>query len=465
MADELEPLPEGAPETTPEPIPEAPSGWRREITTPSMSEVHSSVLIPENAKFWRKLFAFTGPGLMVAVGYMDPGNWATDLAGGAQFGYTLLSVVLISNLMAILLQHLALKLGVVTGRDLAQACRDHYSPTTAFFLWVLCEIAIAACDLAEVIGSAVALNLLFGIPLVIGVILTAADVLVVLYLQHKSFRYVESLVGGLIFLIGGCFAYELIVSHPDLSGMFSGLIPRPEIVTNPAMLYIAIGILGATVMPHNLYLHSSIAQTRAFERNDTGKAMAIRFGTIDSTMALFFAFFINAAILILSAAAFHGSGHQDVADISDAYQLLSPVLGASLASTLFGVALLASGQNATLTGTMAGQIVMEGFLDIRLKPWVRRMLTRLIAIVPAALVAAIYGSNGIGRLLVLSQVILSLQLSFAVVPLVLFTSDKLKMGRFVNRRWLTVSAWVVTIVIVFLNVYLLGQTVYGWFGE
>jgi manganese transport protein len=437
-------------------------GWRRDVSTPSMPEVHSSIPVSASAGFWRKLFAFTGPGLMVAVGYMDPGNWATDLAGGAQFGYTLLSVVLISNMMAILLQHLALKLGIVTGRDLAQACRDHYSPTASFLLWVLCEIAIAACDLAEVIGSAVALNLLFGIPLVVGVLLTAADVLVILYLQNKSFRYVESLVGGLIFLIGGCFAYELIVSNPEISGMLGGLIPKPEIVTNPAMLYISIGILGATVMPHNLYLHSSISQTRAFERNDMGKAMAIKFGTIDSTLALFFAFFINAAILILSAAAFHGSGHQDVADISDAFILLSPVLGATLASTLFAVALLASGQNATLTGTMAGQIVMEGFLDIRLRPWVRRMLTRLIAIVPAAIVASLYGSNGVGKLLVLSQVVLSLQLSFAVVPLVLFTSDKLKMGRFVNPSWLKVAAWIVTIVIVSLNVYLLGQTIYEW---
>lgn len=454
MAEETEPIANDEPNSH--------AGWRRAVSAPSMREVHSSIPVSATASFWRKLFAFTGPGLMVAVGYMDPGNWATDLAGGAQFGYTLLSVVLISNMMAILLQHLALKLGVVTGRDLAQACRDHYSPPVAFLLWVLCEIAIAACDLAEVIGSAVALNLLFGIPLVVGVILTAADVMVILYLQNKSFRYVESLVGGLIFVIGGCFAYELIVSRPEINAMLGGLIPSHQIVTNPAMLYIAIGILGATVMPHNLYLHSSIVQTRAFERNDSGKAMAIKFGTIDSTVALFFAFFINAAILILSAAAFHGSGHQDVADIHDAYQLLSPVLGATLASTLFGIALLASGQNATLTGTMAGQIVMEGFLDIRLRPWVRRMLTRLIAIVPAAFVAALYGDSGIGRLLVLSQVVLSLQLSFAVVPLVLFTSDKLKMGRFVNPSWLKAIAWIVTIVIISLNVYLLGQTFYGW---
>jgi manganese transport protein len=444
MAEELEPIANSEPDSH--------AGWRRAVTSPSMPEVYSSIPVSATAGFWRKLFAFTGPGLMVAVGYMDPGNWATDLAGGAQFGYTLLSVVLISNLAAILLQHLALKLGIVTGRDLAQACRDHYSPATAFLLWVLCEIAIVACDLAEVIGSAVALNLLFRIPLMIGVILTAADVFVILYLQHKSFRYVESLVGGLIFLISGCFAYELIASSPDINAMLGGLIPSPQLVTNPAMLYVAIGILGATVMPHNLYLHSSISQTRA----------AIKFATIDSTVSLFFAVFINAAILILSAAAFHGSGHQDIADISDAYQLLSPVLGASLAGTLFAVALLASGQNATLTGTMAGQIVMEGFLDIHLRPWVLRMMTRLIAIVPAAVVVAFYGSSGIGRLLVLSQVVLSLQLSFAVAPLVLFTSDKLKMGRFVNPSWLKITAWIVTILIVSLNVYLLGQTIYDW---
>jgi manganese transport protein len=437
------------------------AGWRHAVRTPSLPESFASVPVSAGAGFWRKLFAFTGPGLMIAVGYMDPGNWATDLAGGARFGYTLLSVILISNLMAILLQHLALKLGIATGRDLAQACHDHYSPTAAFLLWVLCEIAIAACDLAEVIGSAVALNLLFGIPLIIGIVLTSADVLVVLYLQNRSFRYVESLVAGLIFLIGGCFAYELIASQPSLNAMLGGLLPRPQVVTNPEMLYIAIGILGATVMPHNLYLHSSISQTRAYERNSTGKSMAIRFATIDSTVALLFAFFINAAILILSAAAFHGSGHEDVADISVAYQLLSPVLGVSLAGTLFGIALLASGQNATLTGTMAGQIVMEGFLEIRLRPWVRRLLTRLIAIVPAAVVAILFGERGVGNLLVLSQVALSLQLSFAVVPLVIFTSDKIKMGQFVNPRWLVALSWIVTIAIIALNVFLLAQTILG----
>lgn len=427
-----------------------------------MPEVHASIPVSLSASFWRRLWAFTGPGLMVAVGYMDPGNWATDLAGGARYGYTLLSVVLLSNLAAILLQHLALKLGIVSGRDLAQACRDHYSRPVSMVLWVLCEIAIVACDLAEVIGSAIALNLLFGLPLVVGVVITAGDVLIVLLLQYRGFRYVESLVAGLIAVIGGCFVYELVVSNPSIAGIFGGLLPSPQIVVNPGMLYVAIGILGATVMPHNLYLHSSIVQTRAYPRTDDGKAMAVRFATIDSTVSLLFAFFINAAILILSAAAFHGTGHEGVADIGDAYRLLTPILGASLASVLFAVALLASGQNSTLTGTMAGQIVMEGFLDIRIRPWARRLLTRLLAIVPAALVAGLSGEQGIGELLVFSQVILSLQLSFAVWPLVKFTGDRMKMGRFVNSRLLSVTAWVVTTVILGLNVYLLGQTVREW---
>ena len=425
---------------------------------PSLPEVFSSIPVPVNAGFWRKLLAFAGPGLMVAVGYMDPGNWATDLAGGARFGYTLLSVILISNLMAILLQHLSLKLGIVTSRDLAQACRDHYSRPVSLFLWVLCEIAIAACDLAEVIGSAIALNLLFGIPLVAGILITAFDVMIILFLQYKGFRLLECIVASLILIIGGCFAYEMLAAQPSVAGIMQGLIPSPQVVVNPEMLYIAIGILGATVMPHNLYLHSSIVQTRAFERNDTGKAMAVRFATIDSTAALLCAFFINAAILILSAAAFHGTPHEGVADIGDAYNLLSPVLGVPFASIVFAVALLASGQNSTLTGTLAGQIVMEGFLEIRLRPWLRRLITRLVAIVPAVIIAAMFGEKGVGELLILSQVILSLQLSFAVVPLVLFTSDKKKMGRFVNAFWLKCLAVIVTAVIVCLNLYLLWQT-------
>lgn len=424
---------------------------------PSLPEVFSSIPVPVNAGFWRKLLAFAGPGLMVAVGYMDPGNWATDLAGGARFGYTLLSVILFSNLMAILLQHLSLKLGIVTSRDLAQACRDHYSRPVSLFLWVLCEIAIAACDLAEVIGSAIALNLLFDIPLVAGILITAFDVMIILFLQHKGFRLLECIVASLILIIGGCFAYEMLAAQPSVVGIMQGLIPSPQVVVNPEMLYIAIGILGATVMPHNLYLHSSIVQTRAFERNDTGKAMAVRFATIDSTAALLCAFFINASILILSAAVFHGTPHESVADIGDAYNLLSPVLGVPFASILFAVALLASGQNSTLTGTLAGQIVMEGFLEIRLRPWLRRLVTRLVAIVPAVIVAAMFGEKGVGELLILSQVILSLQLSFAVVPLVLFTSDKKKMGRFVNAFWLKYLAVIVTLIIVCLNLYLLWQ--------
>ena len=399
---------------------------------------------------------------MVAVGYMDPGNWATDLAGGAKFGYTLLSVILISNFMAILLQHLSLKLGIVTSRDLAQACRDHFSKPMVYFLWILCEIAIAACDLAEVIGSAIALNLLFKIPLVVGVVLTAFDVMIVLLLQNKGFRILECIVASLIIIIGGSFAYELLISHPSLPGIFGNLLPKPEIIQNPEMLYIAIGILGATVMPHNLYLHSSIVQTRAFERDDKGKAMAIRYATLDSTAALLCAFFINAAILILSAAVFHGTQHENVADINDAYALLTPALGTPLASLLFAVALLASGQNSTLTGTLAGQIVMEGFLNIRLRPWVRRIITRSVAIIPAVIVAALFGGKGAGQLLILSQVVLSLQLSFAVVPLVWFTSERKKMGQFVNSLWLKITAWMVTIIIGALNFYLLFQTIVGW---
>jgi manganese transport protein len=408
------------------------------------------------------MLAYVGPGLMVAVGYMDPGNWATDLAGGAQFGYMLLSVILISNFMAMLLQHLSLKLGIATGRDLAQASRDAYPRPVALALWVMAEVAIAACDLAEVIGSAIALNLLFGLPLILGVLITAVDVVVVLFLQNRGFRYIEALVGGLIFVIASCFIYEVIVSNPQVAPMLAGLLPSPQIVFDPTALYIAIGILGATVMPHNLYLHSSIVQTRAYPRTDRGRASAIRYATIDSTVSLMLAFFINAAILILSAAAFHGTEYAYVADIGDAHQLLTPVLGAGLASTLFAVALLASGQNSTLTGTLAGQIVMEGFLRLRLPGWLRRLITRLIAIIPAVIVTALYGERGTGQLLVLSQVILSLQLSFAVVPLVMFTSDKAKMGRFVNPPWLSASAWAVTAVIVVLNGYLLAQTVIGW---
>jgi manganese transport protein len=438
------------------------TAWRYPRTMPTLPESYHSVHVPKGVSFWRKALAFAGPGYMVAVGYMDPGNWATDLAGGSRFGYTLLSVILLSNLMAILLQALALKLGIATGRDLAQACRDHYSRPVSFALWVLCEIAIAACDLAEVIGSAIAQNLLFGIPLIWGVCLTAFDVLLILLLQNKGFRWLEALVISLVITVGVCFAIELFMAQPPMAEVIRGLVPTTQIVTNPLMLYIAIGILGATVMPHNLYLHSSIVQTRKVLPDDKSKREAIRFATLDSTVALLFAFFINAAILILAAATFHHSGHQEVADIGDAYHLLTPLLGTTLASTLFAVALLASGQNSTITGTLAGQIVMEGFLNIRLPAWLRRLITRLIAIVPAVIVTAMYGERGAGGLLILSQVILSLQLSFAVIPLVYFTSHRRKMGPFVNSRPLAAMAWVVAATIVGLNGWLLLGTFRMW---
>ena len=425
--------------------------WRFERSNVSLPEAFSSIKVPKNASFFRKLLAYSGPGMMIAVGYMDPGNWATDIAGGASFGYTLLSVILISNLFAILLQHLALKLGIVTGRDLAQACKDSYSKPVSFILWVLCEIAIAACDLAEVIGSAIAINLLFGIPLTVGIIITILDVLVLLLLQNRGFRYLEAFVVGLIFVIFCCFAYELVMSKPAIAEVVNGLLPRIEIVTNDKMLYLAIGILGATVMPHNLYLHSSIVQTRDFDRDDAGKKEAIKFATIDSSVSLLFAFFINAAILILAASAFHFNGFKEVADIYDAHKLLEPILGAKIASTFFAVALLASGQNSTLTGTMAGQIVMEGFINLKIKPWQRRLLTRLIAVVPALIVAIIYGEKGAGDLLVLSQVILSIQLSFAVVPLLQFTGDKIKMAQFANGKIMHTTAWIIAIIIIVLN--------------
>lgn len=433
--------------------------WQRDSLVNAPADSQQSVHVPVGKGFFKTLAAYTGPGLLVAVGYMDPGNWATDIAGGARFGYRLLSVVLISNLFAMLLQHLALKLGIATGRDLAQACRDHFSRPVAIGLWILAEIAIAACDLAEVIGSAIALNLLFGLPLTVGILITALDVLLLLFLQNKGFQLLERIVASLIFLIVGCFGYELLAAKPAVVSVLSGLVPRIEVITNPGMLYIAIGILGATVMPHNLYLHSSIVQTRDFPRDDVGRQTAIKFATIDSTVSLFLAFFINAAILILSAAAFHFSGNQHVADITDAHRLLDPILGVKLAGILFAVALLASGQNSTLTGTLAGQIVMEGFLHIQIKPWLRRLITRLVAIVPALVVAILYGERGTSDLLVLSQVILSLQLSFAVVPLVLFTSDKLKMGRFVNPAWVKITSWVVAVIIIGLNGYLLWDTI------
>ena len=449
------------------------SGWRRPAGGASLPESHRTVNVPAGAGFWRKILAFSGPGFLVAVGYMDPGNWATDLAGGSKFGYSLLAVIMISNLMAILLQHLCLKLGVVTGRDLAQACRDHYPRPVIWFLWILCELAIAACDLAEVVGSAIGLQLLFGIPLIWGCLITMLDVMVILLLQDRGFRYLEALVVTLILTIGGCFAVELYLVKPDVVGVLGGFIPRLEILRNSEMLYVAIGILGATVMPHNLYLHSSIIQTRRFVQNSAGKAEAIKFGTIDSTFALMFALFINAAILILAASAFHRHGQGEVAEIQQAYHLLDGVLGVTFAGTLFALALLASGQNSTITGTLAGQIVMEGFLNIRLRPWLRRLVTRAIAIVPAVVVLGVYGEQKSTDLLVASQVCLSMQLGFACWPLMRFTGDRAKMGEFVNAWWLQGLGWLITLTIIFLNLRLLGSVLvpeaavrwfYAWLG-
>jgi manganese transport protein len=437
--------------------------WRYDVHTPSLPEIHSSMPVPRAPGFARKLVAFAGPGFLVAVGYMDPGNWATDLAAGSRYNYTLLFVIMLSNLMAILLQSLCIKLGVVSGRDLAQACRDHYSRPVTWALWVLAEIAIAACDLAEVIGSAIALNLLFHIPLIWGVCITVLDVLLILFLENKGFRYIEAIVVTLTATIGICFGLEILFSKPEMAGVLHGLfVPSKALFTDREMLYIAIGILGATVMPHNLYLHSAVVQTRNFERTPEGKREAIKFCNIDSAVALTFALFVNASILIVSAATFYRSGHNEIAEIHEAYKLLSPLLGVTGASTIFALALLASGQNSTLTGTLAGQIIMEGFIHVHVRPWLRRLITRLIAIIPAVIVTAIAGSSGTAKLLILSQVILSMQLSFAVFPLVMFTSDKLKMGEFANSLWLKSLAWTVAIFIASLNIWLLVQTFQDW---
>jgi manganese transport protein len=429
---------------------------------PSLPDVFSSVRLTQSSSFWRRLLGFAGPGFLISVGYMDPGNWATDLAGGSRYGYTLLFVIMLSNLMAILLQSLALKLGVATGRDLAQACRESYSRPTAVFLWIFAEIAIAACDLAEVIGSAIALQLLFHIPLTLGVIITGADVLLILLLQNRGFRYLEALVIVLIGTIGVLFGFEVLLSHPDWFAIGRNLVvPSAGILTNPDMLYIAIGILGATVMPHNLYLHSSIVQTRDYKRTEEGKREAIRFSNIDSATALMLALFVNAAILILAAAVFHRGGKFEVAEIGDAYKLLTPMLGFAGASTMFALALLASGQNSTITGTLAGQVVMEGFLHIKLAPWLRRLVTRSLAIIPTIFVTIFYGERGVTNLLLLSQVILSVQLSFAVFPLVAFTSDKTRMGAFANGRLLKYLSWTVAWVIAVLNIWFLIATFRG----
>lgn len=436
-------------------------GWKKGVGEDSqeigksLPEVHKSIPVPSHYSFWRKLLVFAGPGFLVAVGYMDPGNWATDLAGGSKFGYALLSVILLSNFFAMLLQHLALKLGVVTGRDLAQMCREQYSRKTAIFLWLMAEIMIMACDLAEVLGSAIALNLLFGLPILLGVIITALDVLLILLLQNKGFRYIEAVVITLISTIMLAFLTEIFLSSPAVAPLLTGFIPSVKLVFNPEMLYIAIGILGATVMPHNLYLHSAIVQTRNYEESEKGKKEAIKFATIDSTTALFLALFVNAAILVVSAATFYYKGYHGVAEIGEAYKLLAPLLGTGLASILFAVALLASGQNSTITGTLAGQIIMEGFINFRIKPWLRRMITRTLAIVPAVIFIALYGTRSVTSLLIFSQVVLSIQLSFAVFPLVMFTGSKKIMGKFANSKLIAISSWAIAVLIALLNGWLI----------
>jgi manganese transport protein len=428
---------------------------------PSLGRLNASVSVPKSGHWLRRLLAFVGPGYLISVGYMDPGNWATDISGGSKFGYTLLFVIVLSNVMAIVLQALSARLGIATDRDLAQACRAHYSKPVNIALWLACEAAIIACDLAEVIGTAIALNLLFGIPLTIGAIITAADAFLILFLMQRGFRTLEAFIVALLIVIFVCFAIQIALTTPSASAVLGGLIPSPEIVTNPAALYVAIGIIGATVMPHNLYLHSAIVQTRAYPRDEAGRRSAIGWAVADSTIALMLALFVNAAILIVAAAVFHASGRTDVEEIEHAYQLLSPVLGVGLASTMFAVALLASGLNSTVTATLAGQIVMEGFLRLRLPDWARRLVTRSVAIVPVVAVTALYGSGGTAKLLVLSQVVLSMQLPFAVIPLVRFVSDRKLMGCLVIPRWLAGLAWAIAAAIVVLNAKLLFDTVAG----
>ncbi len=436
-------------------------GWRSAPRRPSLPEAFQSIAVPIDAGFWRRLFSFVGPGYLVAVGYMDPGNWATDIAGGAAYSYALLSVILLANFTAVFLQALAAKLGIVTGRDLAQACRDAYGPKLGHVLWISAEIGIVACDIAEVIGAGIALNLLFHIPLFVGCALTSLDVLLVLALQGRGFRWVEGMVILLIGAMMVIFGIELVYAHPDWAATLRGFVPTARIVQDPTMLYIALGILGATVMPHNLYLHSSIVQTRRIGAGDKEKKGAIWASYTDSTVALTLALFVNAAILILAAAAFYRSGHHEIADIQGAYRLLTPLLGASLATPLFAIALLASGQNSTLTGTMAGQIILEGFTHFKLAPWLRRLISRMLAIVPTLIVVGLYGMAGTGKLLGFSQVVLSVQLSFAVIPLIQFTSDRRKMGVFVNGWGTKVIGWTLAAAILGLNAYLVYKTVTG----
>ena len=428
--------------------------WLRDSSTPPLADVFRSIPVRAGGSGWRRFLAFVGPGYLVAVGYMDPGNWATSLAGGSQFGYALLAVALISNIMAIILQSLCARLAIATGKDLAQACRDAFPRWLSWPLWALAELAICATDLAEVIGTAIGLNLIFGIPLEIGIFITAADVFLILWLQTKGFRWIEAFIITLLGVIATCFVIQIALADPNWGDLIRGFAPTTDIVTNPDMLYLALGIIGATVMPHNLYLHSGIIQTRAYGHTVPEKREALKFATIDSTVALMFALTINASLLVLAAATFHGNG-MVVSDLTEAHGLLSPLLGAAFAPVLFGIALLCCGLNSTVTATMAGQIVMEGFIDIRMAAWARRLVTRLVAIVPAIVVILIYGEAQLGELLVLSQVILSLQLPFAVVPLVMFTASKGKLGALVAPLWLTVAAALIATLLVTLNVKLI----------
>jgi manganese transport protein len=429
--------------------------WRTRSENPPLSEIFRSIRVPVTGSGWRKMAAFAGPGYLVAVGYMDPGNWATSLAGGSKFGYTLLVIALVSNIMAIILQSLCARLGIATGRDLAQACRDAFPRPVAWVLWLFAELAIVATDLAEVIGTAIGLNLLLGIPLEIGVVLTALDVFLILWLQNLGFRWIEALIVALLAIITVCFAVQIAMADPVWGDVIRGFAPTTEIVKNPQMLYLALGIIGATVMPHNLYLHSAIVQTRDYGRSVPEKREALKFATIDSTVALMFALLINASILILAAATFHATGRTEVAELGEAHTLLMPLLGASIAPSLFAIALLCCGLNSTVTATLAGQAVMEGFINFRIPPWARRLVTRGVAIVPAAAVTIFYGQSETGKLLILSQVVLSFQLPFAVIPLVMFTASKAKMGELVAPRWLTFAAAVIAAIIVVLNVKLL----------
>lgn len=429
--------------------------WLRQRGEPPLIDVFRSIRVADGASTWRKLLAFLGPGYLVAVGYMDPGNWATSLAGGAQFGYALLFVALLSNVMAIILQSLSARLAVATGRDLAQACRDAFPRWVSWPLWLLAELAICATDLAEVIGTAIGLQLLFGIPLEVGVVITALDVFLILWLQTKGFRWIEAFVITLLGVTALCFAVQIALADPNWGSVIKGFLPTTSLVTDSHMLYLALGIIGATVMPHNLYLHSGIVQTRAYGESEEERREALKYATIDSTAALMFALTINASILILAAATFHKTGMTDVQEIGRAHELLAPLLGLSIAPTLFGIALLACGMNSTVTATMAGQIVMEGFIDLKLPAWLRRLVTRLVAIIPAIVVTLLYGESSTAKLLILSQVVLSFQLPFAIVPLVLFTASRAKMGALVAPRWLTAVSVLIGLLIILLNVKLL----------